>query len=169
MMPYAGTIDSTPPTSAPQIGAPSARSATSRTPTAHHAPRRPPTRCASRPARMSAAAASAAYPALPNPMKRPATDGENPSALLNWSGLPSTTSTTSTATSTPSPIIAASRSRPRAMTRYSTPSTMEHTARNAQYAAAPTSWNGNNRARYTVGRYARSADAHHGSAIRNRR
>ena len=62
----AGTIDRTPPTSEPKNGAPSTTIAAPSSAIANHAPRRP-IRCVSRPVRITAPAASCAYPRLPSP------------------------------------------------------------------------------------------------------
>ena len=105
--PNAGTSDSTPPTSAPQIGEPSIRIAPASTAIPIRRPDRGH-RTGARQAKKSAAAAKAAYPALPNPMNRPATSGENPNALLNCRGLPMITSTPSTPTAVANNIITGS-------------------------------------------------------------
>ena len=52
----------------------------------------------------------------------------------------------------PSPRRGHRRPSDRPTYRYTTPSAIDATTRNAQYAPTPTSWNGNSRARYTAGR-----------------
>ncbi|MEX2253811.1 MAG: hypothetical protein WEC34_00075 [Acidimicrobiia bacterium] len=115
--PNAGTIDRIPPTSDPQNGAPSTTTTTASSPTPIQVPRLSPMRCASSGAARTVDAATTAYAGFEKPVKRPATVGEYPSALLNWSGVPTRTSMSSNTTGNSSAMSNASRYRSRAMRR----------------------------------------------------
>ena len=76
------------------------------------APRRPPMRYATSPASSTAPAASCAYPRFPRPAYRPATVGEYPNTVLNWSRAPVATSTRMSPTRMPSATIERHHARP---------------------------------------------------------